>query len=229
MASSQVASETSGNPNVTMASASASAGTTTRPSAYQPTFTRTRRICWRRRASPAGPSIVWTITTTGSSRPSHVLAMMKGSIDSSMSSVLLTINGMKAIAQPTGKNQARKARMGWCRIQRAMWFMLATIGARRSRHIGPIPDWAGKYSRSTRPLISGRLHRQQRLDIIVEQSHEPLDGRDQQRFGARVAEVEQRPDDDQRVQIPEPGQPIIGDDSARSRSRARRASTSAAW
>src|SRR5207302_9788867 len=76
---------------------------------------RKRGTLWRRSRRPCRPSTMLVITTIGSSSPSHVLAMMKGSIDHSTSMVRLAISGMRAIAQPTGKNHARKAAIGCLR------------------------------------------------------------------------------------------------------------------
>ena len=115
IAVSQPDGEMLGGPNVTRASANTTPGTTSRPSAYQPMFVRKRVTRWRRSRRPCLPSTMLVITTIGSSSPSHVLAMMKGSIDHSTSMVRWAISGMRAIAQPTGKNHARNAAIGCLR------------------------------------------------------------------------------------------------------------------
>jgi hypothetical protein len=108
----------SGGPNTIIAKTSAHSGTANTARTYQPIEARTCTARCHSAIRPACPSTIRVISTVGSRSPSSVAAIRKASSGTSRSSVRCATVGIKAIAQPTGKNHTRNA-VSWCvHIQR---------------------------------------------------------------------------------------------------------------
>ena len=104
----------SGGPSRATAVAVVAIGTTTRARPYQRRGTRTRTARLHSARTPARPSTTRVITTAGSSRPTRLARTTNGAVGRSTSHHARATTGWKAIACPTGKDQARKLATG-CR------------------------------------------------------------------------------------------------------------------